>query len=118
MDWLWVNIFSNLLHHARFGAYTELYCGFSPDVTTADQGAFIAPWGRKWTVRADIEKAKNGEICTRYVDWVRREAKPYITYGSQSNPTSTVRVTPAPTPGVVPQLDHQAPTSGGDGLFA
>ena len=118
MDWLWVNVFSNFLHRARFGAYTELYCGFSPDLTLADQGAFIAPWGRKWTVRADVEEAKNGDLCTRYVDWVRREARPFITYGSHSAPTATVNAAPAPAPGVVPQLDGKAPTSGGDSLFA
>ncbi|KAF6807481.1 putative short-chain dehydrogenase [Colletotrichum sojae] len=35
-----------LLHHARFGAYTNLWAGFSPDVKVEDGGRWVEPWGR------------------------------------------------------------------------
>lgn len=35
-----------LLHEARFGAYTEMYAGLSPDITLDNNGAYVIPWGR------------------------------------------------------------------------
>ncbi|OTA54473.1 NAD(P)-binding protein [Hypoxylon sp. EC38] len=29
-----------------YGAYTELYAGFSPEITSKDNGRYIIPWGR------------------------------------------------------------------------
>lgn len=43
-----------MLYPAKYGAYTELYCGLSNELTTADNGIYIAPWGRKSTVCASI----------------------------------------------------------------
>jgi hypothetical protein len=36
----------NLLHEAKFGAYTELYAGLSSEITLEKNGAYIIPWGR------------------------------------------------------------------------
>ncbi|KAI1412091.1 NAD(P)-binding protein [Hypoxylon sp. FL1857] len=33
-----------------YGAYTELYAGFSPDITSKDNGRYIIPWGRLGSV--------------------------------------------------------------------
>lgn len=49
-----------ILYPAKYGAYTELYCGLSDQLTTADNGSFIAPWGRKSSVRADILAQMHG----------------------------------------------------------
>ncbi|KAL1604766.1 putative secondary metabolism biosynthetic enzyme [Paraconiothyrium brasiliense] len=37
---------SPLLYHAKFGAYTELWSGLSPELTMEDGGKFVLPWGR------------------------------------------------------------------------
>jgi NAD(P)-dependent dehydrogenase (short-subunit alcohol dehydrogenase family) len=38
--------FSPLLYHAKFGAYTELWAGLSPDVHPESSGSYVIPWGR------------------------------------------------------------------------
>ncbi|CEO60955.1 hypothetical protein PMG11_05394 [Penicillium brasilianum] len=35
-----------LLYHPIMGAYSELWAAFSPDLTIADGGKYIVPWGR------------------------------------------------------------------------
>ncbi|KAL1853675.1 short-chain alcohol dehydrogenase [Diaporthe australafricana] len=39
---------------AKFGAYTELFAGFSPEVTVQKNGSFLIAWGRFSSVRDDI----------------------------------------------------------------
>ncbi|POS72587.1 hypothetical protein DHEL01_v209022 [Diaporthe helianthi] len=39
---------------AKFGAYTELFAGFSPDVTVQKNGSFLSPWGRFDSLRDDV----------------------------------------------------------------
>lgn len=46
-SWLVPFLASPLLHETRFGAYTELWAGFSPELTIDDGGCYILPWGRK-----------------------------------------------------------------------
>lgn len=51
-----------LLYHAKFGAYTELYCGLSTDLTMEDGGAYIIPWGRRHpSPREDLLNALKSE---------------------------------------------------------
>ncbi|XWW93996.1 hypothetical protein V2A60_001935 [Cordyceps javanica] len=42
----------------RNGAYTELFCGWSPDITMERGGSFVIPWGRLGNdhVRPDLAK--------------------------------------------------------------
>ena len=35
-----------LLFPAVYGAYTELYAGWSPDITPSSNGCYVIPWGR------------------------------------------------------------------------
>ena len=35
-----------ILYHAKFGAYTGIWAGFSPDLVMEDGGKYIVPWGR------------------------------------------------------------------------
>ncbi|KAF2757409.1 NAD(P)-binding protein [Pseudovirgaria hyperparasitica] len=42
---------------AVFGAYTELFCGFSPDVTSPENGGYYIPWGRKSELPAHLKKS-------------------------------------------------------------
>ncbi|KAF9882255.1 hypothetical protein CkaCkLH20_00291 [Colletotrichum karsti] len=46
MHWLVGVVVSPLLYHPRFGADTNLWAGFSPDVTVEDGGRWVEPWGR------------------------------------------------------------------------
>ena len=67
-----------------YGAYTELYCGLSEDITTADNGIYVAPWGRKSFNRTDIEASKKSEseggtgTSEKFVEYVRRETKAHL----------------------------------------
>ncbi|KAJ9614189.1 short-chain alcohol dehydrogenase [Cladophialophora chaetospira] len=73
-----------MLHPAILGAYTELYSGFSPDVTTENNGCYIAPWGRIGRVRPDVQQSCKGAeeggngIAKAFWDWSEKECKPYM----------------------------------------
>ncbi len=44
---LWMPLLvSPLLYHARYGAYTTLWAGLSPDLRLEHGGSYIVPWGR------------------------------------------------------------------------
>ncbi|KAL7813364.1 NAD(P)-binding protein [Trichoderma gracile] len=45
-----------LLFPAINGAYSELFCGLSPEVTADKSGSYTIPWGRLARIREDIEK--------------------------------------------------------------
>ncbi|KAH0842260.1 putative oxidoreductase [Fonsecaea pedrosoi] len=68
-----------MLYPAIFGAYTELFSGFSEDVSTEINGCYIGPWGRVLDVRADVkescksvEEGGNG-IARAFWEWSDRE---------------------------------------------
>ncbi|KAF2488864.1 short-chain dehydrogenase [Lophium mytilinum] len=69
---------------AKYGAYTELYAGFSPKVTVADNGEFFIPWGRKGVipghVRASLKsKAEGGtDVADRFFAWCGQETQEYL----------------------------------------
>jgi retinol dehydrogenase 12 len=68
-----------LLYPAVFGAYTELYAGLSNDLTIEkDQGVYIVPWGRRWSVRKDIEaERQDGGKASKLYDWCEEVTKQY-----------------------------------------
>ncbi|GAW26641.1 putative short-chain dehydrogenase [Rosellinia necatrix] len=39
---------------AGYGAYTNLFAGFSPEVTLEGSGEFVAPWGKFWCVSQEM----------------------------------------------------------------
>jgi hypothetical protein len=64
----------------RYGAYTELYAGISPDLTIEQHnGAHIWPWGHVGYLRPDIENSLRTENeggsgkAARLLDWCERE---------------------------------------------
>ncbi|KKY17505.1 putative short-chain dehydrogenase [Phaeomoniella chlamydospora] len=69
-----------LMYPARFGAYTELYAGFSDELRDAgekgNEGVYVWPWGRKgWIGRKDIrEEVLKGEKgqAGRVWDWCEK----------------------------------------------
>ena len=70
---------SLLLYPPVFGAYTELFCGLSKDLTVEkDQGVYIVPWGREWSVRKDIQaETKDGGKAAKLYDWCEEVTKKY-----------------------------------------
>ena len=43
----WMRLASSpLLYEAKFGAYTELWAGLSPELTMEENGSYVLPWGR------------------------------------------------------------------------
>lgn len=55
MSWYVGWIVAPLLYHPRFGAYTNIWAGFSPDIVLEDGGRVVEPWGRFHpNPRADI----------------------------------------------------------------
>ena len=64
---------------AKYGAYTELFAGLSPDVTSASTKKFIMPWGRFAEIPKDIEtgmksKDEGGSgLLEKFVEYCNRE---------------------------------------------
>jgi NAD(P)-dependent dehydrogenase (short-subunit alcohol dehydrogenase family) len=55
--------FSPLLYHAKFGAYTELWAGLSPDLQPESSGGYIIPWGRLHPApREDLQLALKTKV--------------------------------------------------------
>jgi retinol dehydrogenase 12 len=73
-----------ILHPAIYGAYTELYSGFSPDVTTSNNGCYIGPWGRVLDVRPDLQNScRNGSeagtgTAKKFWNWSEGQCKQYF----------------------------------------
>ncbi|KAL8823586.1 MAG: hypothetical protein Q9191_005719 [Dirinaria sp. TL-2023a] len=66
------------------GAYTELFAGLSPEVTTEQNGTFIFPWGRLgFKIREDLVLAQKPEkeggtgYAEKFWDWCDEQVKPY-----------------------------------------
>ena len=69
-----------MLHPANFGAYTELFAGWSEEAGRADKnGAYIIPWGRFGTFRKDVqtEIKKDGGNAERFWEWCDRVTNEY-----------------------------------------
>ena len=68
---------------ARYGAYTELFAGLSPDVTSARTKDFIMPWGRFAGMPDDIEvgmrsKEDGGNgLLAKFVEYCDKETKAF-----------------------------------------
>lgn len=70
---LMARLSDSMLHPAIFGAYTELYSGWSPEV--GQDTLYVMPWGRQGNeyVRKDILIGiKNGQ-ADRFVSWCESE---------------------------------------------
>lgn len=84
VPWLVRFVSKPIMHEPRMGAYTELWCGLSPDVTMEDGGKNAIPWGR-WhpSPRLDIlESLKSKEeggtgLAAEFWDWCEEQTKPF-----------------------------------------
>ncbi|KAJ5677543.1 short-chain dehydrogenase [Penicillium maclennaniae] len=69
-----------MLHPAKFGAYTELYSGWSEEVGADKSITYVMPWGRDGThiVRSDIQKAIENGLADKVWNWCESETKSYL----------------------------------------
>lgn len=72
-------VINMMLYEAKYGAYTELYCLVSPDVTSENQASFYQPWGRPAHARGDILKAIESENGEKIWNWLEEQTAPYYT---------------------------------------
>lgn len=72
-------ILNPMLHPAIYGAYTELWTGWSEDVKIEDNGRYVWPWGRMGPVRPDVQaELKRGGNAERFWNWCERETQTYL----------------------------------------
>ncbi|KAL7948111.1 NAD(P)-binding protein [Trichoderma barbatum] len=66
------------------GAYSELFCGLSPEVTAEKSGSYAIPWGRFARIREDIERGsrstKDGGtgMGKMWYDWCLEQVEPFM----------------------------------------
>ncbi|RAO73527.1 uncharacterized protein BHQ10_009539 [Talaromyces amestolkiae] len=72
-----------MLHHPRFGAYTELFAGLSPEIKAEQTGSYIIPWGRISVPRKDLLEAMRSReeggsgIAAAFWSWCETETAKY-----------------------------------------
>ncbi|KAF2499342.1 short-chain dehydrogenase [Lophium mytilinum] len=72
-----------ILYPAEKGAYAELYCGLSPELTAWHNGKYFAPWGCLSRTRKDIDEEAPVTNVERnapdeFVEYCRRETAAYL----------------------------------------
>ncbi|KAM6516847.1 short-chain alcohol dehydrogenase [Fusarium solani] len=70
-------------HPAVYGAYTELYAGWSKDITLEKTGAWVIPWGRFGQLRDDIEKGCENGVSAKFWAWCEAESKEFCSEAAQ-----------------------------------
>lgn len=67
-----------------YGAYSELYAGFSPEITAKDNGGHLMAWGRKAYLPKDIEDGLKSEseggtgVAEKFFKYCDREVKTFL----------------------------------------
>lgn len=65
------------------GAYSELWAGFSPEVTVDEAGSYVGPFGRFQDIRSDLVAATKSEAeggngtFTKFWDWSEEQVSKY-----------------------------------------
>jgi len=79
-----LKLFEWILYTPIHGAYTELFCGLSPEITAEKNGAWVQPWGRIVDIRADLAKGAKSEaeggtgVAEKFWAWTEEQVKPYL----------------------------------------
>ncbi|KAH7134039.1 hypothetical protein EDB81DRAFT_886843 [Dactylonectria macrodidyma] len=66
------------------GAYTELFAGFSPEITIEETGTWVVPWGRFAPIRSDLLKGSLPEseggsgMAEKFWAWSEDQTSPYF----------------------------------------
>lgn len=84
LHWTVPYLVAPLLYHARYGAYTEMWAGFSPDLVIEDGGRYILPWGRLHpSPRPDLLAAMRSKddggtgIAARFLDYCEEHTREF-----------------------------------------
>lgn len=73
-----------MCYDPKYGGYTELWAGLSPDLTTEHNGRYIAPWGRIGRNRPDVEASLKGTAeggtgkVEQFWQYCERETEQYL----------------------------------------
>ncbi|VUC25675.1 unnamed protein product [Clonostachys rosea] len=73
-----------VLHPAVYGAYTNVFSAFSPQVTSERSGSFVAPWGRLWQMTPDKVNAVKPKtagglgMSKTFWEWSEAQVKEYM----------------------------------------
>ncbi|MCJ1312187.1 hypothetical protein MMC25_005861 [Agyrium rufum] len=68
-------IMGTMLKGPKYGAYTELFAGFTKDITVQDNGSYVVAWGRKWDLPPHLiegikSKDEGGKgTAKQFYDW-------------------------------------------------
>ncbi|KAF7188130.1 Short-chain dehydrogenase/reductase [Pseudocercospora fuligena] len=84
MTWWQYGVARLLLFPAFLGAYTQLYAGWSDDITIANNnGSYIWPWGRVGYLRKDLEEAVRpgsdggSSLAAKFWSWCNETVSDY-----------------------------------------
>ncbi|GAW20238.1 hypothetical protein ANO14919_097370 [Xylariales sp. No.14919] len=79
-NWLFVAFLKAfVLYDARYGAYTMLFAGFSPELSESNNGAYIWPWGRVRPIaRPDIVQAASEGQAAAFWKWCEDAWKQHV----------------------------------------
>lgn len=77
LHWIIATFFGWMSWDPVYGAYTELFAGFSPDITPENSGCWVIPWGRIAPVREDIRASAENGLGEKFWDWCERETWEY-----------------------------------------
>jgi hypothetical protein len=75
---------SILFKSSVYGAYSELYAGFSPDVTEKDNGGHLMAWGRKAYLPKGCEDGLKGKAeggtgeAGKFFEYCDRETNKFL----------------------------------------
>ncbi|KAI1102528.1 hypothetical protein F4804DRAFT_312796 [Jackrogersella minutella] len=73
-----------LLHAPVYGAYTNLFAAFSDEITLAQSGSHIAPWGMMWKVSKEMVDASKTiaeggtGIARQFWAWTEEQVRIYF----------------------------------------
>ena len=80
----WVTAMSYpILYEQKYGAYTNLWAAFSPEVTLDHQGEQVIPWGRWQPLRSDVAEALKSTDeggsgrAAEFWDWCEEQVQSY-----------------------------------------
>ncbi|KAJ5241141.1 short-chain dehydrogenase [Penicillium citrinum] len=77
--WL-MKMSQSMLHPAKFGAYTELFSGWSEEVAADQNITYVIPWGRDGTklMRSDITRAIKNGLADKMWEWCELETSQFL----------------------------------------
>ncbi|KAH6988318.1 hypothetical protein BKA56DRAFT_516021 [Ilyonectria sp. MPI-CAGE-AT-0026] len=72
-----------MCHPSIYGAYTELFAGWSKDITLDKSGSYVIPWGRIAELREDLQKNceptvnRQDSASVKFWKWCERETEKF-----------------------------------------